>query len=54
MDARLMSLTLTDNRGLKRTSLIWSWTTPTGLIALPRRGAVIQLALGLERPAAFP
>lgn len=30
MDARLMSLTLTDNRALKRTSLIWSWTTPTG------------------------
>lgn len=30
LDARLMSLTLTDNRALKRTSLIWNWTTRTG------------------------
>ncbi len=29
LDNRLMSLTLTDNRALKQTSLIWSWTTPT-------------------------
>ena len=30
LDNRLMGLTLTDNRGFgKRTSLIWSWTTPT-------------------------
>lgn len=28
LDNRLMGLTLTDNRDLKRTSLIWSWTTP--------------------------
>ncbi|VFS01903.1 phage late control D family protein [Salmonella enterica subsp. houtenae] len=46
MDARLMSLTLTDNRGFEADQLDLELDDADGLIALPRRGAVIQLALG--------
>lgn len=50
LDARLMSLTLTDNRGFEADQL--ELDDADGQIVLPRRGAVIQLAL--TRPAAFP
>lgn len=54
MDTRLMSLTLTDNGALKRTRLDLELDDADGLIALPRRGAVIQLALGWKGQPLFP
>ncbi|EDW2658944.1 phage late control D family protein [Salmonella enterica] len=54
MDARLMSLTLTDNRGFEADQLDLELDDADGLIALPRRGAVIQLALGWKGQPLFP
>lgn len=54
MDARLMSLTLTDNRGFEADQLDPELDDADGLIALPRRGAVIQLALGWKGQPLFP
>ncbi|ECI1525007.1 phage late control D family protein [Salmonella enterica subsp. enterica] len=54
MDTRLMSLTLTDNRGFKADQLDLELDDADGLIALPRRGAVIQLALGWKGQPLFP
>lgn len=45
-DPRLMSLTLTDNRGFEADQLDLELDDADGQIVLPRRGAVIQLALG--------
>ncbi|ECA7956560.1 phage late control D family protein [Salmonella enterica subsp. enterica serovar Poona] len=54
MDTRLMSLTLTDNRGFEADQLDPELDDADGLIALPRRGAVIQLALGWKGQPLFP
>ncbi|SUH54394.1 phage late control D family protein [Salmonella enterica subsp. enterica serovar Braenderup] len=54
MDTRLMSLTLTDNRGFEADQLDLELDDADGLIALPRRGAVIQLALGWKGQPLFP
>ncbi|MFW0767202.1 phage late control D family protein [Trabulsiella odontotermitis] len=54
MDTRLMSLTLTDNRGFEADQLDLELDDADGLIALPRRGAVITLALGWKGQPLFP
>lgn len=54
LDTRLMSLTLTDNRGFEADQLDMELDDADGLIALPRRGAVIQLALGWKGQPLFP
>ncbi|MCU6664438.1 phage late control D family protein [Enterobacteriaceae bacterium H4N4] len=54
MDARLMSLTLTDNRGFEADQLDLELDDADGLVALPRRGAVIHLALGWKGQPLFP
>ncbi|EQC2931279.1 phage late control D family protein [Salmonella bongori] len=54
MDTRLMSLTLTDNRGFEADQLDLELDDADGLIALPRRGAAIQLALGWKGQPLFP
>ncbi|EFV2496307.1 phage late control D family protein, partial [Salmonella enterica] len=46
LDVRLMSLTLTDNRGFEADQLDLELDDADGQIVLPRRGAVIHLALG--------
>ncbi|WP_313772618.1 phage late control D family protein [Enterobacter huaxiensis] len=54
MDARLMSLTLTDNRGFEADQLDLELDDTDGMIVLPRRGAVIHLALGWKGQLLFP
>ena len=54
LDTRLMSLTLTDNRGFEADQLDLELDDADGLIVLPRRGAVIQLALGWKGQPLFP
>ncbi|RXO38701.1 phage late control D family protein [Salmonella enterica] len=54
MDARLMSLTLTDNRGFEADQLDLELDDADGQIVLPRRGAVIHLALGWKGQPLFP
>ncbi|EAO9679827.1 phage late control D family protein [Salmonella enterica] len=54
LDTRLMSLTLKDNRGFEADQLDLELDDADGLIALPRRGAVIQLALGWKGQPLFP
>lgn len=54
LDTRLMSLTLTDNRGFEADQLDLELDDADGLIALPRRGAVVQLALGWKGLPLFP
>jgi len=54
LDTRLMSLTLTDNRGFEADQLDLELDDADGMIALPRRGAVIQLALGWKGQPLFP
>lgn len=54
LDARLMSLTLTDNRGFEADQLDLELNDADGQIVLPRRGAVIQLALGWKDQPLFP
>lgn len=54
LDNRLMSLTLTDNRGFEADQLDLELDDADGKIVLPRRGAVITLALGWKGAAAFP
>ncbi|MHB7567416.1 phage late control D family protein [Citrobacter braakii] len=54
LDTRLMSLTLTDYRGFEADQLDLELDDADGLIALPRRGAVIQLALGWKGQPLFP
>ncbi|EMB4689244.1 phage late control D family protein [Citrobacter farmeri] len=54
LDTRLMSLTLTDNRGFEADQLDLELDDADGLISLPRRGAVIQLALGWKGQPLFP
>lgn len=46
LDNRLMGLTLTDNRGFEADQLDLELDDADGKIVLPRRGAVITLALG--------
>ncbi len=48
-----MSLTLTDNRGFERTSLIWSWMTLTEKSCC-RAVCGYYAGAGLEGAAAFP
>ncbi|WP_435947710.1 phage late control D family protein [Dryocola sp. BD586] len=54
MDTRLMSLTLTDNRGFEADQLDLELDDADGLVVLPRRGAVIHLALGWKGQPLFP
>lgn len=54
LDKRLMSLTLTDNRGFEADQLDLELDDADGQIALPRRGAVISLALGWKGQRLFP
>lgn len=54
LDNRLMSLTLTDNRGFEADQLDLDLDDADGKIALPRRGAVITLALGWKGQPLFP
>ncbi|EDR7055289.1 phage late control D family protein [Salmonella enterica] len=54
MDERLMSLTLTDNRGFEADQLDLELDDADGQIVLPRRGAVIHLALGWKGQPLFP
>ena len=50
---RLMSMTLTDNRGFEADQLDLELDDADGQIVLPRRGAVIQLALGWKGQPLF-
>lgn len=54
LDARLMSLTLTDNRGFEADQLDLELDDSDGQIVLPRRGAIIQFALGWKGQPLFP
>ncbi|WP_029687045.1 phage late control D family protein [Tatumella saanichensis] len=54
LDARLMSLTLTDNRGFEADQLDLELDDADGQIILPRRGAVIQLSLGWKGQLLYP
>ncbi|EAA4012522.1 phage late control D family protein [Salmonella enterica] len=54
LDVRLMSLTLTDNRGFEADQLDLELDDADGQIVLPRRGAVIHLALGWKGQPLFP
>ncbi|GAB0602826.1 hypothetical protein MC04F16_18360 [Escherichia coli] len=54
LDKRLMSLTLTDNRGFEADQLDLELDDADGQIVLPRRGAVITLALGWKGQPLFP
>ena len=54
LDNRLMSLTLTDNRGFEADQLDLELDDADGKIVLPRRGAVITLALGWKGQSLFP
>ena len=54
LDTRLMSLTLTDNRGFEADQLDLELDDSDGLIVLPRRGAIIQFALGWKGQPLFP
>lgn len=54
LDARLMSLTLTDNRGFEADQLDLELDDADGKIVLPRRGAVINLSLGWKGQPLFP
>lgn len=49
-----MSLTLTDNRGFEADQLDLELDDADGKIVLPRRGAVITLALGWKGQPLFP
>ncbi len=54
LDKRLMGLTLTDNRGFEADQLDLELDDADGKIVLPRRGAVITLALGWKGQPLFP
>ncbi|EMD9177418.1 phage late control D family protein [Cronobacter turicensis] len=54
LDNRLMGVTLTDNRGFEADQLDLELDDADGQIVLPRRGAVIQFALGWEGQPLFP
>nr|WP_215423492.1 contractile injection system protein, VgrG/Pvc8 family [Escherichia coli] len=54
LDNRLMGLTLTDNRGFEADQLDLELDDADGKIVLPRRGAVITLALGWKGQPLFP
>ncbi|MCV5295549.1 phage late control D family protein, partial [Escherichia coli] len=51
---RLMSMTLTDNRGFEADQLDLELDDADGKIVLPRRGAVITRALGWKGQPLFP
>lgn len=53
LDKRLMSLTVTDNRGFEADQLDLELDDADGQIVLPRRGAVITLALGWKGQPLF-
>lgn len=54
LDRRLLSLTLTDNRGFEADQLDLELDDADGLLELPRRGVVISLDLGWEGQSLFP
>jgi len=54
LDVRLMSLTLTDNRGFEADQLDLELDDSDGQIVLPRRGAIIRFALGWKGQPLFP
>ena len=46
---RLLGMTLTDNRGFEADQLDLELDDADGLVIMPRRGAVISLALGWRK-----
>lgn len=54
VDKRLMGLTMTDNRGFEADQLDLELDDADGQIVLPRRGAVITLALSWKGQSLFP
>lgn len=53
LDKRLLSMTLTDNRGFEADQLDLELDDADGLVIMPRRGAVISLALGWKGEPLF-
>lgn len=54
IEKRLMSLTLTDNRGFEADQLDIELDDSDGQLLLPRRGVALSLALGWQGEALFP
>lgn len=54
IEKRLMSLTLTDNRGFEADQLDIELDDADGQLLLPRRGVALTLALGWQGEALFP
>ncbi|MGB8498437.1 MAG: phage late control D family protein [Pantoea agglomerans] len=54
LEKRLLSLTLTDNRGFEADQLDIELDDADGQLQLPRRGVVLSLALGWQGEALFP
>ncbi|MDF2914005.1 MAG: late control protein [Pantoea agglomerans] len=54
LEKRLLSLTLTDNRGFEADQLDIELDDADGHLQLPRRGVVLSLALGWQGEALFP
>ncbi|WBV22108.1 phage late control D family protein [Pantoea piersonii] len=54
LEKRLMSLTLTDNRGFEADQLDIELDDADGQLQLPRRGVVLSLSLGWQGEALFP
>lgn len=54
LEKRLLSLTLTDNRGFEADQLDIELDDADGQLQLPRRGVVLSLALGWKGEALFP
>ncbi|PLP35095.1 late control protein D, partial [Klebsiella pneumoniae] len=53
LDKRLLGMTLTDNRGFEADQLDLELEDADGLVMMPRRGAVISLALGWKGEPLF-
>nr|WP_154937569.1 MULTISPECIES: phage late control D family protein [Klebsiella] len=53
LDKRLLGMTLTDNRGFEADQLDLELDDADGLVIMPRRGAVISLALGWKGEPLF-
>lgn len=54
LEKRLLSLTLTDNRGFEADQLDIELDDADGQLQLPRRGVVLSLSLGWQGEALFP
>lgn len=54
LEKRLLSLTLTDNRGFEADQLDIELDDADGQLQLPRRGVLLELALGWQGEVLFP